>query len=268
MNGQFVNFKFTQRNSLKEIHSKKFTKTMIVLGSNSEIAQQFVEKTLQEGEKFATVYLFTSDVETAERFAKHIDVKYLQQTKIYELDLLGEVDFSKFDDIDSNLLFCATGYLGEGTEEGLYDRKNTEKIIDINYSKLVPVLNYFAEKMERKRTGTMIVLSSVAGDRGRQSNFIYGSAKAGMTAYLSGLRNYLFSKKVHVLTVKPGFMDTKMTEGLPLNPKLTASPKQAAEAIYKAYKNGKNVAYVLPIWGIIMMIIRNIPEFIFKKLKL
>ena len=78
----------------------------------------------------------------------------------------------------------------------------------------------------------------------------------------------MFERKVHVLTIKPGFMDTKMTEGLPLNPKLTATPKQAAEAIYKAYKSGKNVAYILPIWRIIMLIIKNIPEFIFKKLKL
>lgn len=122
--------------------------------------------------------------------------------------------------------------------------------------------------MERQRFGAIIGLSSVAGDRGRQSNFIYGSSKAGFTAYLSGLRNYLFDKKVHVLTVKPGFMDTKMTEGLPLNPKLTASPKQAAAHIYKAYKKQKNIAYVLPIWGFIMLIIKNIPEFIFKKMKL
>lgn len=241
---------------------------MIVLGSNSEVAQQFVEKTLQEGEKFATVFLLTSDVETALRFSQHIDVKYLQPTKIIPLDVLGEVNYNQLDEIESNLLFCATGYLGEGTEEGLYDRKNTERIIDVNYAKLVPILNFFAEKMERKRAGTMIVLSSVAGDRGRQSNFIYGSAKAAMTTYLSGLRNYLYSRKVHVMTVKPGFMETKMTEGLPLNPMLTATPKQAATAIYNAYKKGKNVAYVLPVWAIIMMIIRNIPEFIFKKLKM
>lgn len=241
---------------------------MIILGSNSEISQAFVEKALEAGEKYSTIYLFTSNKETTEKFAKHLDVKFLQQTKVIELDLRKEIDYTQFDEITSDLLFCAAGYLGEGTEEGLYDQRNTELIIDINYAKLVPVLNFFAEKMERQRGGTMIVLSSVAGERGRQSNFIYGSAKAGLTAYLSGLRNYLFDKKVQVLTVKPGFMDTKMTEGLPLNPKLTATPKQAAEGIYKAYKSGKNVAYVLPIWSVIMLIIRNIPEFIFKKLKL
>ncbi|MCX8532955.1 SDR family NAD(P)-dependent oxidoreductase [Chryseobacterium luquanense] len=241
---------------------------MIVLGSTSEVAQAFVEKALQEGEQYERIYLFTSNREATERFAQHIDVKFLQQSEIIELDLTKEINYFNFDYINSNLLFCATGYLGDGTEEGLYDNKNTERIIDINYAKLVPVINYFAQKFEGKRSGTIIGLSSVAGDRGRQSNFIYGSAKAAFTAYLSGLRNYLFDKKVHVLTVKPGFMATKMTEGLPLNPKLTATPKQAAECIYKAFKKQKNVAYVLPIWGVIMLVIRNIPEFIFKKLKL
>jgi decaprenylphospho-beta-D-erythro-pentofuranosid-2-ulose 2-reductase len=236
---------------------------MIVLGSTSEVAQAFVEKALQEGEKFERIYLFTSNKETTERFARHIDVKFLQQSEIIELDLTKSINYSEFDQINSSLLFCATGYLGEGTEEGLYDNKNTERIIDINYSKLVPVMNYFAQKFESRRSGTIIGLSSVAGDRGRQSNFIYGSAKAAFTAYLSGLRNYLFEKKVHVMTVKPGFMATKMTEGLPLNPKLTATPKQAAECIYKAFKKQKNVAYVLPIWGVIMLIIRNIPEVYF-----
>jgi len=241
---------------------------MIVLGSTSEVAQAFVEKALQEGEKFERIYLFTSSRETTERFARHIDVKFLQQSEVIELDLTKDIDYNRFEQINSGLLFCATGYLGEGTEESLYDNKNTELIIDINYAKLIPVLNYFAHKFENRRSGTIIGLSSVAGDRGRQSNFIYGSAKAAFTAYLSGLRNYLFDRKVHVLTVKPGFMATKMTEGLPLNPKLTATPKQAAECIFKAYKKQKNVAYVLPVWGIIMLIIRNIPEFIFKKLKL
>lgn len=241
---------------------------MIVLGSNSEVAQAFVEKALQEKGKFETIYLFSSSPETTEKFAKHIEVKYLQRSEIIPLDLMKPIDYSTFDYVDADILFCASGYLGEDTETGLYDNHNTEKVIDINYAKLVPVLNYFARKMESGRSGTMIVLSSVAGERGRQSNFIYGSAKAGLTAYLSGLRNYLYSKKVQVITVKPGFMDTKMTEGLSLNPALTATPKQAAKYIYNAWKNKKDVAYVLPVWALIMMIIRNIPEFIFKKLKL
>ncbi len=241
---------------------------MIVLGSNSEVAQAFVEKVLSEGEKFEKIYLITSNPETTEKFAKHIDVKYLQNSEIITLDLLKDQDFTKLGHAESSLLFCATGFLGEGTDEGLYDIENTKTIIDINYAKLVPVISHFAEKMERRRSGTIIGLSSVAGDRGRQSNFIYGSSKAAFTAYLSGLRNYLFDKRVHVMTVKPGFMATKMTEGLPLNPKLTTTPKQAAAHIYRAYKQKKDVVYVLPVWWFIMLIIRNIPEFVFKKLKL
>lgn len=241
---------------------------MIVLGSNSEVAQAFVEKILSEGQRFEKIYLLTSNKENTEKFARHIDVKYVQNSEIIEFDLLKDNDYHRLNHIDSDLLFCASGYLGMNTADGLYNDINTTKIIDINYAKLVPLMNYFAQKFEAKRSGTIIGLSSVAGERGRQSNFIYGSAKAGFTAYLSGLRNYLYDKKVNVLSVIPGFMATKMTEGMPLNPKLTASPKQAANCIYKAYKNKKNVVYVLPIWWVIMMIIRNIPEFIFKRLKL
>lgn len=241
---------------------------MIVLGSNSEVAQAFVEKVLSEGQRFEKIYLLTSNKENTEKFARHIDVKYVQNSEIIEFDLLKDNDYHRLNHIDSDLLFCASGYLGMNTADGLYNDINTTKIIDINYAKLVPLMNYFAQKFEAKRSGTIIGLSSVAGERGRQSNFIYGSAKAGFTAYLSGLRNYLYDKKVNVLSVIPGFMATKMTEGMPLNPKLTVSPKQAANCIYKAYKNKKNVVYVLPIWWVIMMIIRNIPEFIFKRLKL
>ena len=241
---------------------------MIVLGTNSEVAQAFVEKVLMEGKRYPTLFLLTSNRETTGKFAKHIDVKYFQPSEVIEVDLTKEIDYHKLDHIKSDLLFCASGYLGQNSEEGLYDNGNTDRIIDINYAKLVPLMNFFAHKFQSQRAGTIIGLSSVAGERGRQSNFIYGSAKAGFTAYLSGLRNFLFDKKVHVLTVKPGFMATKMTEGLPLNPKLTATPQQAANCIYKAYKNKKNVAYVLPIWALIMMVIRNIPEFIFKKLKM
>ncbi len=241
---------------------------MIVLGTNSEVAQAFVEKVLMEGKRYSTLFLLTSNRETTEKFAKHIDVKYFQPSEVIEVDLTKEIDYHKLEHIKSDLLFCASGYLGQNSEEGLYDNVNTDRIIDINYAKLVPLMNFFAHKFQSQRTGTIIGLSSVAGERGRQSNFIYGSAKAGFTTYLSGLRNFLFDKKVHVLTVKPGFMATKMTEGLPLNPKLTATPQQAANCIYKAYKQKKNVAYVLPIWALIMMIIRNVPEFIFKKLKM
>ncbi len=241
---------------------------MVVLGSNSDVAKAFVEKMLKEGEKFEVVHLCSSNPEQTERFAKHIEVKYEQKCKVIELDVMQGFSPSIFDNVEAQTLFCATGYLGKNSEEGLYDTVNTERIIDINYAKLIPVLQFFAEKFEKQKLGTMIVLSSVAGERGRQSNFMYGSAKAGLTAYLEGLRNYMYPRNVKVLTVIPGFMDTKMTADIETPKPLTASPEQAAKIIYKAYKRNKNIVYVGPIWRLIMLIIRNIPEFIFKRLKM
>ncbi|MDR2123279.1 MAG: SDR family NAD(P)-dependent oxidoreductase [Flavobacteriaceae bacterium] len=242
---------------------------MIVLGATSDISQAFVDKVLSENKnKYPKLYLVTSNPDETERFAKHIQVKHNQESEIIFFDVTENSDYSVFDTVETDLLFCATGFLGKNTEEGLYNNKNTEKIIEINYSKLVPLINYFAHKFENKKKGTIIGLSSVAGLRGRQSNFIYGSSKAGFAVYLDGLRNYLSHKNVHVITVLPGFLDTKMTADLQLPKLLTASPQKAANVIYKAYKKKRNKIYVTGIWRIIMFIVKNIPEFIFKRMKM
>ncbi|MDM1547508.1 SDR family NAD(P)-dependent oxidoreductase [Empedobacter falsenii] len=241
---------------------------MIVIGSNSDVAIAFVEKVLKEGKRFPMVYLFTSNIEKTKKLTLHFYAKYEQKCEIVHFDLTKENDYSLISHIDSELLFCAAGYLGKNSEDGLYDDWNTKQIVEVNYSKLIVLINHFAQKFEAKGSGTIIGLSSVAGERGRQSNFIYGSAKAGFTAYLAGLRNYLFHKKVHVMTVIPGFMDTQMTADIETPKPLTAQPDQAANIIYKAYVKKKNVVYVTFLWWGIMMIIRNVPEFIFKKMKM
>ncbi len=110
----------------------------------------------------------------------------------------------------------------------------------------------------------MIGISSVAGDRGRKGNYLYGSAKAALTAYLSGLRNRLHDTQVHVLTVKPGFVATKMTEGMDLPEKLIAQPEEVAIDIYSAQQKNKNVLYTKWMWRWVMMLIRMIPEWKFK----
>ncbi len=241
---------------------------MLILGATSDISRAFIEKTLSNGEKFDTIYLLTSNVLETQRLAQHILVKYNQPCKVIELDLMQPIDYGFLETINFSLVFCATGYLGLDSVQGIYDEVNTEKTITINYSKLVPLLNKIAQKLEQKKQGTIIILSSVAGERGRQSNFIYGSTKAAITAYASGLRNYLHKKGIHVITVVPGFMDTKMTKHLTLPKPITASPEQAATKIYQAYKNKKDVVYILWMWQYIMFIIKLIPETIFKKLSL
>jgi len=138
----------------------------------------------------------------------------------------------------------------------------------VNYTGAVSILNIVANYYVSQQKGIIAGISSVAGERGRQSNYFYGSAKAGFTAYLSGLRNRLFHQQVHVLTVQPGFVYTRMTEGLPLPRLLTATPEKVADSIYLAIRKKKNVIYVKWFWRWIMLIIKCIPEFLFKKLKL
>ncbi len=169
--------------------------------------------------------------------------------------------------VTPDIAICVFGYLGDQTK-AMDDWREAQTIIDTNYTGAVSILNVIAESFQRRKTGVIAGISSVGGDRGRQSNFIYGSAKAGFSAYLSGLRNRLFREGVHVLTVKPGFINTKMTAGLKLPKPITASPTQVAERIYKSIDRKKNVIYVLPIWFWIMLIIKSIPEFLFKRLKL
>lgn len=169
--------------------------------------------------------------------------------------------------IKPDIAICVFGYLGD-QNTAMNDWSEAHNIIDTNYTGAVSIVNVIAQEFQKRKAGTIAGISSVAGDRGRQSNFIYGSAKAGFTAYLSGLRNSLFKEGVHVLTVKPGFINTKMTAGLNLPKPITASPKQVAEKIYKGIDRKKNVIYVLPIWFWIMLVIKAIPEFIFKRLKL
>jgi short-subunit dehydrogenase len=169
--------------------------------------------------------------------------------------------------IKPDVTICVFGYLGE-QEKAQTNWQETARIIHTNYTGAVSVLNIVAEDYASRGTGTIVGISSVAGERGRQSNYIYGSAKAGFTAYLGGLRNRLFHKGVHVLSVQPGFVYTRMTENLKLPPLLTAQPQQVARDVFKAVKARKNTLYTKWFWKYIMLIIKSIPEGIFKKLKL
>jgi short-subunit dehydrogenase len=153
--------------------------------------------------------------------------------------------------------------------EAQADVQQARRMIDVNFTSCVSVLNRLADRLEQRQRGYLAVISSVAGDRGRQSNYIYGAAKAGLTAYLSGLRNRLHTSGVNVLTIKPGFVHTRMTAGLldPGSP-LVASPERVARDIERAIRLHRSVLYTPWFWRPIMAIIRSIPEPIFKRLKL
>ncbi|MBA2672853.1 SDR family oxidoreductase, partial [Ramlibacter sp.] len=131
----------------------------------------------------------------------------------------------------------------------------------------IALLTLLANRMQVQGQGTIAVITSVAGDRGRQSNYVYGSAKAAVATFLQGLRNRLHHHGVRVLTIKPGFVDTPMTAAFPKGP-LWASPEQVARAIARAVERGVDVAYVPGFWLFIMLAIRHIPERVFKRMRL
>jgi len=157
------------------------------------------------------------------------------------------------------------GYLGDQAK-GQSDWEEARLILETNFTGCVSALNILASHFELRRAGFVCAISSVAGDRGRQSNYLYGAAKAGLSTYLQGLRNRLFHAHVKVITVKPGFVDTRMTYGHP-GLFLVASPESVAKGIYKAIAKGKDVAYLPGFWRFIMLLVQSIPEAIFKRLR-
>jgi len=139
--------------------------------------------------------------------------------------------------------------------------------IDINAVSVMALLTVLANRFETRRQGTLAVISSVAGDRGRQSNYVYGSAKAAVSAFMSGLRQRLAKSNVDVLTIKPGFVDTPMTSAIANKGALWAKPERVAAGIVRAIDKRRSIVYLPWFWRWIMLVIRHIPEPIFKKLK-
>jgi len=236
---------------------------ILIVGAKSDIAKASAREYAKQG---YDLYLAARNIGELEAFAKDINIRTKQTVKIIELDILDYESHQQFyEGIKEKPLgvITAVGYLGE-QEKAQSDFTEAQKIIDTNYTGVVSLLNIIADDFEKRKSGFIVGISSVAGDRGRKSNYIYGSAKAALTAYLSGLRNRLHDAQVQVLTVKPGFVATKMTEDMDLPEKLTAQPEEVAEDIYKAQQKGKNVLYTKWVWKWVMLIIRNIPEWKFK----
>jgi len=149
-----------------------------------------------------------------------------------------------------------------------HDVEATMRELTTNGMSTIALLTPLASLLERQRHGTIAVLSSVAGDRGRPSNYVYGAAKAAVTTFCEGLRARLFKSGVRVLTIKPGFVDTPMTAGLVLPGPLVASPERVAADIARAIERGKDSLYTPWFWAGIMFVIRSVPGFVFKRVTL
>ena len=236
---------------------------ILIVGAKSDIAKATAREYAKQG---YDLYLAARNIGELEAFAKDISIRTKQTVKIIELDILDYESHHQFyEGLKEKPLgvITAVGYLGD-QKKAQVDFNEAKRIMDTNYTGVVSLFNIIADDFEKRRSGFMVGISSVAGDRGRKSNYIYGSAKAALTAYLSGLRNRMHDAQVQVLTVKPGFVATKMTEGMDLPEKLTASPEAVAQDIYAAQRKGKNVIYTKWVWRYIMLVIKIIPEWKFK----
>ena len=179
-------------------------------------------------------------------------------------NLLFEKIISEFGVFD--VAFIAYGTLPVQLEI-MNQPQEIQKQLSINFISVATLSSIFADYFEKRNSGTLAVISSVAGDRGRKSNYIYGSAKGGLSIFLQGLRNRLSASGVTIITIKPGLVDSPMTADIPKSP-LFSSTEIVGKHIFNAIEKKKDIAYVPGFWRIVMFIIKHIPESIFKKMNL
>lgn len=241
--------------------------TALILGARSDIAIAVAHRFAKAG---YDIQLAARNADSLHADKSDIELRYQVAVTAHEFDALDIASHDSFVDALPKLptvAVCAVGFMGEQAE----NERNVQAgatVMRSNYEGPASILAVLANRFEQRGSGCIVGISSVAGERGRAANYVYGSAKAGFTAFLSGLRNRLAKKGVHVVSVLPGFVATKMTEGMDLPAKLTAQPEQVAEAVFGAVLKRRNVVYVKLIWQLIMMIIRNIPERVFKGMKI
>lgn len=240
---------------------------VLVLGARSDIGMAVAHAFAAAGHP---LQLAARDAGTLEPEKIDLELRHKVAVSLHAFDALETGSHAAFlDDLPQlpGIAVIAVGLMGDQTDSEA-DPEAAAIVMRSNYEGPASILGLLANRFAARGSGTLVGISSVAGDRGRATNYVYGSAKAGLTAFLSGLRNRLAGQGVHVVTVLPGFVATRMTEGMDLPARLTAQPEEVATAITRAVAKGRNVIYVRPIWWLIMAIIRNIPEAIFKKMKI
>jgi decaprenylphospho-beta-D-erythro-pentofuranosid-2-ulose 2-reductase len=243
-------------------------KTLLLVGATSDIGRATALRYAEAGWRVA---LAARNEAEARRSAEDIAARTGVETSTLRLDVLDDDGFAAFWDTLPALpdtVVCVVGELGDQMR-GQSDTDHARLVLRTNFEGPALLLGIAAERFLARGSGTLVGVSSVAGDRGRASNYLYGAAKAGFTAFLSGLRNRLAPAGIRVVTVKPGFVRTRMTAGMKLPPLLTAEAKEVGQAIFKAAEGGRSdVIYVRPIWRFVMTAIGLIPERIFKRLRL
>jgi decaprenylphospho-beta-D-erythro-pentofuranosid-2-ulose 2-reductase len=243
-------------------------KSLLVLGGSSDIGRASALRFAVAG---WNILLAGRDLAALQREADDIGARTGTAVSIHAIDILDAESFDAFvkglpclpDTVLSVVGLLGTQRLAE------MDVGHASAIIRSNFEGPALILGVFAERLAERGTGTIVGVSSVAGERGRAANYVYGASKAGFTAFLSGMRNRLGKTNVRVITVQPGFVRTRMTKAMALPGFLTAEAKQVGEAIFRAVVvKPREVIYVKPIWRIVMIIIKAIPERLFMRLRI
>jgi len=244
------------------------SKWVLMLGATSAIARATAAAFAQRGYAH---YLAGRDMAELDRDARDLSLRYGIETKYGRVDAqLVETHPEFFAEVLRAVgclegVVSAVGYLGDQTAARHFPQ--AAHVIQANFTGAASLLALSADYFEQRGHGFIVGISSVAGDRGRQSNYVYGAAKGALTLYLQGLRNRLQPAGVQVVCVKPGFVDTAMTFGM-AGLFLVASPTHVGERIARAVEGKTDVLYVPWFWRYILLIIRAIPEAVFKRLKL
>ena len=232
--------------------------SILVIGGNSDIGYATAKVFAQNR---YNVHLVSRNISELEIKKKEIESLYKVDCKITSINILNEENVNNFfsENIESpEIILITVGFME-------VDEKNYEKIASINYlSPMTFIEKSLIKYKTQKKLDTIIGISSVAGDRGKKKNSVYSSSKSAFSSYLDGLRQRLYLDAIHVITVKPGFVKTKMTENLKLPKILISNVNHVGNKIFKAYKGKKNTLYVPGYWSIIMFIYKMIPETIFK----
>lgn len=240
-------------------------KNMLILGATSDMAQAIAKKYAAEGWSLTLAAL---EPDLLESIAGDLRMRTKSPVEAVTFDATDFESHRAFYEglvTKPDIVICAFGYLCDNTLSRT-DFKEVRRAIDVNFLGAASILEIVADDFEKRRHGIIVGISSVAGERGRQGGYIYASTKAGLTTYLSGLRNRLTKSGVHVMTVKAGFCRTKMTGNVEYPSFLTSEPDQVADSVFLGLKKKRNEVYTLSVWRWIMLIIRHIPEFVFKKI--
>lgn len=245
-------------------------KTIIIFGANSAMAKAWARliadqncQLILAGRNQAELEKNANDIQLRSNGPKP-DVVGFDSQKTEAHGPMMQAVIKKHAVIDEAYLFF--GAMSDQTK-AQKEFQLAQEMMVTNYVGTASILEIVAAQMEKQKKGLIVGVSSVAGDRGRQSNYIYGSSKAAMSTYLQGLRNRLYHAGVHVMTVKPGFVDSPMTSHLKKG-LLMVSPQVFAKGLKKAVRQKKNQVYIPWFWQWIMFIIKSIPEQVFKKLKM